>query len=432
MSDNKLRRLPLAAAALLVCFGAQADYTSPDGKFRMSGFGTLGYSQSSTDDVLFNYKGQGGGSKKSGSFHPDSKIAIQGTQKFTDHVSGTAQIMTKYDEEGEYVPTFEWAFLKWQAMPSLAIRGGKMGAPFFMISDFRDVGYANTTVRPSLDVYAQVPVSNFEGVDATYQLSLGSVTLSSSLWLGESRADYTNALSSAPSTIKIKNITGLNFLAEFDNGISVRFGHAQGKLTIDSPSSTLIKTGLAPALAGLAGPTAQSQAQALAAAVTQDNDAASFTGVGITYDQNDIVVSAEYTKRRIDGGYVPETTGWNTTLGYRFGAWLPYIGYSKVKIDDPNATLPTVTVPQLATAAGGVRAILNTQKVAQQTTTIGVRWDAAPGLAVKAQFDRVNKPSGSYGMFLTANPVADIMGGSQFFNANKKINVVTLSVDFVF
>ena len=58
--------------------------------------------------------------------------------------------MTKYDAEGEYIPTFEWAFLKWQALPSLYVRAGRMGAPFFMISDFRDVGYANTTVRPLL------------------------------------------------------------------------------------------------------------------------------------------------------------------------------------------------------------------------------------------------------------------------------------------
>ena len=435
MSDNKLRRLPLAAAALLVCFGAQADYTSPDGKFRMSGFGTLGYSQSSTDDVLFNYKGQGGGSKKSGSFHPDSKVAVQGTYKFTDQVSGTAQIMTKYDAEGEYIPTFEWAFLKWQALPSLSVRGGKMGAPFFMISDFRDVGYANTTVRPPLDVYAQVPVSNFEGVDATYQLSLGAMTLSSSLWLGEARADYSNSLSSPPATIKIKNLTGLNLLAEFDNGISLRFGHAQGKLSIGSPSSDQIKAGLAPVIAGaIEGPFpgSQAQARALAAAITQDDDDASFSGIGVSYDQNDWVLSAEYTKRRIDGGYVAETTGWYTTVGHRFGSWLPYIGYGKVKVDDPNAVMPGGPLPSTNSAVAGVQATLNTQKVAQKTATVGVRWDAKPGLAVKAQFDRISKPANSYGMFLAADPVADIEGGSQFLNAKKNINVVTLSVDFVF
>ena len=436
MSDKKLRRLPLAAAALLVCMSAQADYTSPDGKFRMSGFGTLGYSRASTDDVYFNYKGQGGGSQKSGSLNPDSKIAVQGTYKITDTVSGTAQVMTKYDADGDYIPTFEWAFVKWQAMPSLSFRAGRMGAPFFMISDFRDVGYANTTVRPPLDVYAQVPVSNFEGVDATHQLSLGSVTLTSSALYGEANADYANALFAggtavSPARIKLKNLTGLNFLAELDNGLMLRLGHVQGKLSIDSSTPGTLRTLLAGALAGLAGPVIQAQAQSVVATVTQENTDASFTGIGLAYDQNNIVASAEYTKRRIDGGYVSDTTGWYTTLGYRFGSWLPYVGYGKVKVDDPNATVPTVAAP-LASAAAAVQATLNTQKVSQKTASVGVRWDARPGLAVKAQYDRVSKPTDSYGMFLAADPLMDVATGGTFLNAKKSINVVTVSVDFVF
>lgn len=435
MSDKKLRRLPLAAAALLVCMSAQADYTSPDGKFRMSGFGTLGYSRASTDDVYFNYMGQGGGSQKSGSLNPDSKIAVQGTYKITDTVSGTAQVMTKYDADGDYIPTFEWAFVKWQAMPSLSFRAGRMGAPFFMISDFRDVGYANTTVRPPLDVYAQVPVSNFEGVDATHQLSLGSVTLTSSALYGVSNADYANALytlgaPASPARIKLKNLMGLNFLAELDNGLMLRLGHVQGKLSIDSSTpgsltAQLTNAGILPS-SGLA-----SQARALIATVTQSDTDASFTGVGLAYDQNNIVASAEYTMRRINGGYVSDTTGWYTTLGYRFGSWLPYVGYGKVKVDDPNATVPTVS-PLLDSAKAAVQATLNTQKVAQKTATVGIRWDAMPGLAVKAQYDRVSKPTDSYGMFLAADPLKDVSTGSTFLNAKKNINVVTVSVDFVF
>ena len=64
-----------------------------------------------------------------------------------------------------------------------------------MISDFRDVGFANTPVRPNLDVYGQVPVSSFEGIDATYQTNVGSMTLTSTIWAGDAK---TNTL--APCT----------------------------------------------------------------------------------------------------------------------------------------------------------------------------------------------------------------------------------------
>jgi hypothetical protein len=81
MSEKKLRHLPLAAAALVACVSAQAEYQSPDGKFRLSGFGTIGVVRNGTDDAEFNYPGQLGGATKRASLNPDSKIAVQGTYK---------------------------------------------------------------------------------------------------------------------------------------------------------------------------------------------------------------------------------------------------------------------------------------------------------------------------------------------------------------
>src|SRR6185437_3518857 len=132
MSVNKLRRLPLAAAALVACVSAQAEYQSPDGNFRMSGFGTLGAVHNSTNDVRFNYPGQGSGAGTAWNTSPDSKLAVQGTYKITPSVSATTQVMTKYDATASYEPKVDWAFVKWQALPSVTVRGGRMGAPFFM------------------------------------------------------------------------------------------------------------------------------------------------------------------------------------------------------------------------------------------------------------------------------------------------------------
>ena len=65
-----------------------------------------------------------------------------------------------------------------QVTPGIALRAGRMGAPFFAVSDFRDVGFANVALRPPTDVYNQVPVSHFDGADASYQTntSIGTVT----------------------------------------------------------------------------------------------------------------------------------------------------------------------------------------------------------------------------------------------------------------
>lgn len=445
MSHKTLRRLPLALAALLTCLSAHADFTSADGKARLSGFGTLGVARTNTDQALFNYPGQGGGVDKQMGLEPDTKVGVQGSYKFTNTFSGTAQVLTKYRASGQYQPEFEWAFLKWQAMPSLAVRGGRIGAPYFMISDFRDVGYANTAIRPPLDVYGQVPVSSFDGADAAYQMEVMGANVTTTLWGGNSRAEFASSLSNSgtavdPSVIKIKNTVGLNLQAELENGLTVRLGHAGGALSVSSNTTDQIISG-ARSFGGLA----PNDVAAVANTLTMRGVRASFSGIGLAYDQNDIVLAGEFTKRKIKKGYIPSTTGWYALGGYRFGSILPYVIVSKLKVDDPNATTPsTPTLSAVAAGGGfgaagatrvigGTQGVLNSQKLEQKTLSLGVRWDATRSLAVKAQYDRVTKPSGSNGLFLVPDLGADIAkGNASFLNTKKNINVISVAVDFVF
>jgi hypothetical protein len=424
MSDKTLQRLPLALAALLACASAQADFVSADGKARLSGFGTLGVSRTSTDDALFNYPGQGGGVDKQMGLEPDTKLGVQGSYKFTDTLSGTAQVLTKYRANGSYQPEFEWAYAKWQALPSLSLRGGRMGAPFFMISDFRDVGYANTAIRPPLEVYGQVPVSSVDGADVSYQTNLGGTTVTGTLWGGASRNEFASALRSTsqlgttsvdPVEIRLKKMIGLNLQAEFDGGYTLRLGHMQSRLTVNSNSIN--------SLIAASGGLRTFVADAL---LTEDTKA-TFTGVGASVDRDNIVLATEFTKRRINKGSVADTTGWYVLGGYRFGNFLPYVVVSKLKVDDVNNTVPAQLAAS-ATVRNGVLALQSTQYLAQRTTAIGLRWDALRNAAVKVQFDRISKPANSNGLFLVENPVTD----TAFQQSKKNINVISLAVDFVF
>ena len=157
MVHARHRLLPLLLA--LAAGGASA----ADGMFSLSGFGTLGLVRTSTDDAQFALFGQTRGADKDASAEVDSKLGVQVGAKFSDVFSGTLQVLTKSNGKGNFTPGVEWAFLKAQVTPGLALRAGRMGAPFFAVSDFRDVGYANTALRPPKDVYDQVPVSHFDG-----------------------------------------------------------------------------------------------------------------------------------------------------------------------------------------------------------------------------------------------------------------------------
>lgn len=425
MSDKTLQRLPLALAALLACASAHADFVSSDGKARLSGFGTVGVSRSSTDDALFNTPGQGGGVDKSMGLEPDTKLGVQGSYSFTNSVSATAQVLTKYRANGSYQPEFEWAYAKWQIVPSLSVRGGRMGAPFFMISDFRDVGYANTAIRPPLEVYGQVPVSSVDGADISYQTNLGSATVTGTLWGGATRSEYASALrgtsqgvttASDPVEVRLKKMIGVNLQAEFDGGYALRLGHMQGRLTVNSNSfGTLIRTASDFGLGAV-----------VADSVTTEDAKATFTGIGASMDRDNVVLSTEFTKRRVGKGTVADTTGWYVLGGYRFGNLLPYVVVSKLKVDSINGSAPLSLGPLRDT----VLTLQSTQYQAQRTIAVGLRWDALRNAAVKVQFDRISKPANSNGLFLVENPTAD--ADKSFQQAKKSINVISLAVDFVF
>lgn len=447
MSLPHLRCLPLALAAAAACVSAHAGiYTSADGKFQLSGFGTVGLAATDNDDVIFNTLGQGRGVRQDPSLEVDTKAALQGVYKFTPSISATVQVMSQLNAKGNYDPSLDWGFVKWQATPEVAVRVGRMAAPLFMVSDFRYVGYANLTVRPPRDVYGQIPYSSVDGADVSLQHTFGETIVTAQLWGGRSKAKYSTILadgSLSTADVEVGKQFGLNLIAETDNGITVRFGHTQGKMTIEAPTLAQLAAGANTAANGFAATAAalpgghplrpsllaaSAQYRAIPGLVQVDSVDASFTGLGVSIDRDNWVGSAEFTKRRTDS-YSVDSTGWYATVGHRFGKFTPYVGLSQLKVDGKESSpiSPAVAAfvasasPAAAAIAPGVDRLLRGQDYGQKTTTLGVRWDAFKSAALKAQWDRI-KPDDAAGQFQGVQPSYD----------GKAVNVLTLSVDFVF
>jgi len=398
---NTWRMTPLALA--LCCVGAQAQ-GGGESPFSFSGFATLGLVQTNTDAGQYVIFGQPRGADKSASGEVDSKLGLQLTAKANKMFSGTVQVLTKQTGDGNFRPEFEWAFAKAQFSPSVGVRLGRMGGPFFAVSDFRDAGYANTWLRPPQDVYGQVPVSHFDGADVIYQTNIGSASFSAQLFGGKSEANVQG------TTVKLDSLVGINSSVELDGGITLRFGHLQGKLSVESAT-----------LAGLVAALRTTPFASVGNQLDPTKKKATFSGVGAAWDEGNFVANFEYTMRRTDS-YVPDTDGWYLTLGYRFGKLLPYVTVSELKQKDSNVVnnIPA-GVPALAPLKAGVDATLASQTRNQKTGALGLRWDAYRNIAVKAQFERI-KPSGP-GLFVNTQPG---------FGSGATVNVYSVAVDTVF
>jgi hypothetical protein len=386
----------------------------------VSGFGTLALTKTNTDSAQFGRPNQLAGAGKTARTGVDSNFGVQANSTLNSWLSATVQGLVRKDGEDDFGGELAWAFLKGKVNDNLSLRVGRMGLPVFLISDYRNVGYANTMLRPPAEVYNQVPLNSVDGIDATWQQSVGDTSLSAQLAFGRTH----NPISTSATTVHVDgtSVVALNLVAEH-GPLTLRFGRADGKLTVDdSASLNTLLAGLRATGAGYRLATLAPLADELALAKKK----ASFTSVGLALDWNNIVVQSEYAKRKTDS-YVNDTNSWYAMAGYRIGKFLPYYNHSATKSAGHVANTvpascpagyPAACSPTLRVLSAGVDTLSSPQN--QSTDTIGVRWDFYRSMALKAQIDRV-RPKDGAGLLLKAQP-----------GFSGPVTVGALALDFVF
>lgn len=328
---------------------AQAEETAgPEIKF--SGFGTAALTRTNTNQALFSRPFQAGGVGTKARTGVDSNVGMQVDANINDWLTLTGQGLVRKLESDTYGATGTLAFAKAKLADNVSVRAGRLPLAVFLVSDFRNVGYANTMLRPSQEVYRQVPNDSLDGADIDWRHEIGTSVLTTEVAFGNSTAKL------AGQTVKFTNAKVLNLILEH-GPVVVRLGRDEGRMNVEQNG------------------------------VSVANAKVSFTALGFTLDQSNVVLQSEYT---IAHGAGAETKGWYAMGGYRFGKLLPFVSHGK------------------ATGEG-----------AQTTDSVGLRWDAFRSADIKFQLDRV-KPKGA-GMFNEAKP--DFRG---------PVTVGAVAVDFVF
>jgi hypothetical protein len=378
--------------ALALCAGTASAAT-----FDVSGFGTAGIAFTDTDEAEFIRGSQPVGADSNGDVGLDSIAGLQATVHLTDRISGTTQVLLRrlYDDGFELdVPL---AFLKAELNKEFAVRVGRLPLPVFLVSDFRQVGFANTWIRPPVEVYGQVPIDNVDGLDVLYTGNAGAVSLTGQAFYGKTDVDL------GASNVSVKNFWGVNFSATF-GPLTLRAARVEDKITLESQADALI--------AGVrqAGFTALANELSV---VDRDSD---FTSFGALLDWKNLIVQAEDTSSKL-GGFPADTSGRYVLAGYRIGALTPFAMYAEREVDSARTSSVIPQVGPLLPLALGVNALIAGNE--QNTTSVGLRWDAADSVAVKFQFDHVD-PEGK-GLFGNVQPGFD-----------GPVNVVGIAVDVVF
>ena len=381
--------------------------------WKLSGFGTLGavYSSSRSADFTASVlRAHGAGHTRAWSPDVDSRLGAQLDLDLGDW-SGVLQVVSEQRLDGSYTPQLEWANVKYQLTPDLAVRAGRIALPVFLGAESRKVGYTLPWVRTPVEVYGSLPISSSDGLDATWRWSTGPVLHATQVFGGRTNQDLHNGL-----RIKAEDIVGLSHSIE-RGAVSARLSAASGRLNtgIGKELFTILRN------FGPAG-------DLLADRYEIRDKRVSMVSIGMSVDPGAWFVTAECGRTRTDsllGGGTSMYAG----AGLRRGALTPYAGYAQVRADvaTHDAGLPLDGLPPpLAAVAGqintGINGFLATIPV-QSTWSAGLRWDAATNIALKLQLDRVRPRQGSRGTLINNQPG---------LRPDRAVHVGSVALDFVF
>lgn len=321
------------------------------------------------------------------SFKPESLFALQVSSDLGDKLTATAQIISR--GENDFETDFEWAYLSYQLNDNTQMSIGRMRIPFYRYSDYLDVGYAYTWVRPPQSVYNLV-FSTFDGVSVINNHTLGSWDSSLQFIYGS----YTGGINllSDDDPSELNDMAGLNWTLSYD-WFTARAVYIQAETSTSfandpDPNQTL-NTGI-----GLVGNIFPDAANGLLV----DEDDGSFLGFGVSIDHSNFLIDAEFTTVEVEDSLVATQKQFYVSVAYQFDEWSPYVVFQSredTNDDDYSSNLPELLeVPGIGPVP--VRAtflqILASQESERDVVTLGARYNFHPSAALK--FDYTSRDSG--------------------------------------
>jgi hypothetical protein len=355
-------------------------------RIRINGFLSAGMSRAEVDTTSGSASYIDGASDK-WSHDSLTRAGIQFNAKLSDRAEAVVQLFASGDDE--FNAELQWAYLDYQVSDSVSVKAGRIVAPFYMHSQYIDVGYAYPWASLPAEVYQLAPVKTMEAVEASWRFTTGPVSHRLSGFWGSSTVDGGERVANAQ--FQADDLSGLNFTSYWRNW-TARAAYSAADVSVSQDD--LAAAGVPPILG-----------------LSFDEVYTYFAGVGLQYDDGSWFFSAE--KARLDfGNWYPSSESGYVTVGKYLGKWMPMVTWAEVNPRDLDRSLP---------------AVLNNGLAEQQKSwTGGLRYSLSDSIALKGElsyyYDFSDSEVSTSGFFVT--------DGGQL--EDDHATVVRLSADLVF
>lgn len=306
-------------------------------------------------------------------------FGFQVTSTISDKITLTGQYIAR--SGNNYQVNSEWAYLNYKVSESSKIRAGRLRIPFYMYSDFLDVGYAYSWISPPREVY-YLPFNNIDGIDFYNSTSIGKFDTTFQAYFGS----YDDELESGGNIVQanVRNQMGVavTFGKDWWN---LRAAYHRSDLTVNSPDVAI-----------LAAILRDFKFSTNADKTLSDDDSTTFIQLGGTIDTGTFVAAAEHIELDAMNSFVGKHIREYVMLGVRSGEFLYHVTASKSndETSHPEAGIPVgVPLPVVGSTdflIGALKTAAQQASERRDVLTLGVRWDVTSGTALKFQFDDVD------------------------------------------
>ena len=390
---KKLSILATAMAATLA--------TSSVSAIQFDGFLTAGAAWHD-DENKNRYIGSLGdrGIQNDASFEADTRFGLQISSDIAEDMSVVSQLLGT-GVNGNFDAIVEWAYVDYRPMDWLSIHAGKIKQPVYLVNDYVEVGYAYPWIRPPAEVYyLNNPLNTVNGIEFLLQFPVGPGVLSLQPYFGSNRES-------------IPNTSGVGFFeAERIRGIDIKYS-GKGYTAHASSFGCEVKLygNLYDVPTGFGFPVDIDM---------NGEGKCEVNSAGFNLDMANVVIYAEWQKRLTDKTLsrpFGDQMAWYTTLGYRFGKWLPHVTYAVIdgetsktspgavscaeSAGDPTEYWinPATGVSELNAGAGcvtpmgtvpGGTPLMNFPVAIQTSITYGLRYEINDSAALKIEHSVVD------------------------------------------
>ncbi|MBI2749386.1 MAG: hypothetical protein HYX43_08650 [Burkholderiales bacterium] len=154
-----------------LCLALAGTSAQADGGLRLSGFGTVGYTADNRSDIAPARdiaQQPDSGFSTGPSWKVDSRLGVQVEYSLSSSADLVGQLVVRDQFHRTLDSATELAYLTVRPGAQWDVRAGRINYDAFLMSEYRNVGYAYPWVRPPSEFYGWIPILSVDGLDATY------------------------------------------------------------------------------------------------------------------------------------------------------------------------------------------------------------------------------------------------------------------------